>query len=169
MQTINRNIIYINKDILSEVRSRFNNNTSIIIPNLCDSVDFITSNFSNRLADTFPESEKNYSVLGEHFTKRNLGYVQYITANINKEIKNKNNIVIANMICHRYKKLNYGYLSLCMFKIKEYAKNMLSRLDTSSVEIHLSSASFKEEDQKFIRYLITDIWLDKISVFLYQK
>lgn len=176
MKTINKALIHINKDIFTELIPRFNNgNISIIIPNICNTNCTFTPGFGKKLALNFPETEKNYLMLGKSFTTKNPGYVQYVNLNINKNIQNKNSIIIANMICGHHsrpnKKINYGHLAICMYKIKQYASELCNHnYEDSNIEIHMSriNNSIVGSDWKFIENLIDDIWLDKFNIFIYS-
>lgn len=177
---IPHNLYYINNISLFEnvenIASNTINSTSVIIPHVCNNTNVFGAGFAKAIADIYPEVKYNYHLLGKSFLQQNLGYVQYIDIKSNKISENK--IIVANMIAQnglqnskKHRPLNYGSLTVCMFRIKNYIKELRNHFpDMQNVEIHAPKfgSGLSGGNWHFISELIADIWSD-VSVFIYTK
>lgn len=174
------NIHYIsNISLFDSVHNRVSsqiNGASVLIPHVCNNTNVFGAGFAKSIADIYPEVKYNYHLLGKSFLQQNLGYVQYIDIKSNKISENK--IIIANMIAQNglqnsktHRPLNYGSLAVCMFRIKNYVKELRNHFpDMQNIEIHAPKfgSGLSGGNWNFISELISDIWSD-ISVFIYTK
>jgi hypothetical protein len=152
------------------------NQTTIIIPHVCNNLDIFGGGFAKAIGDKFPEVKQNYHLLGKSFLKNNIGYCQFIDINYSFNYHSK--LVACNMICqdgfpsnNKQRALHYGALVSSMYKIKKYVSDLItqSRDDIHNIEIHAPKfgSGIAGGNWNFISELIDDIWKE-IPVFIYQ-
>ena len=173
----NSTLSFMSGDVLESVDALFASNTrshTIIIPHVCNNIDLFGAGFARAVADRHPIVKENYHLIGPNFMKNNMGYVQFVDT----PIKHKNHkLVFANMIAQNgvinrlnARPLNYGALTIAMYKVKNYVRQLQAEPDKSSkIEIHCPrfGAGLSGGKWEFIQELIQDIW-NNIPVFIYK-
>ena len=169
-------LYFVNNDIFADAKHTVSNPISrntIIIPHVCNNHNSYGAGFAAAVASEFPLAKENYHML---VVKQNLGYSQFVKV----YEKNKNAIIIANMICQNGFKtktnprpLNYAHLVVCMYKLKQYAMDLKASVkdEQHSVEIYCPKfgSGLAGGKWEFIENLINDIWTDQFNVYVYSK
>lgn len=162
--TSKKNIFHIVSDILKN-----NIDTSVLIPNSCNTDNNIVSKFSTLIYDQYPIVKQN--ILLNHQNK--IGTNKYITLLDNT--KTKSQIIIANMFCeskNTYSKrnINYGALAMCMMDINKYCREYNKINSDKKIQIHSPKfgTGFSGGDWKTIANLIDDIWAKHFTTFIYE-
>jgi hypothetical protein len=172
---LTNNILILKDDLFSSIDSILAsvNSTTIIVPHVCNNIDVFGGGFTGGIVKHYPIVRDNYHMLGPSFLKKNLGYVQFITAKENKASSNK--IIFANMIAQNgtisfNNKRPLNYLALCK-SMAEVAKYIRSNKNSSEQDFHIHAPKFGSGlaggNWSFIYNLIEDIWTD-IPVFIYD-
>lgn len=148
------------------------NGSNIIVPHVCNNSNIFGGGFTSGIDKYYPIVGENYRLLGKHFLKNNLGYVQYIEADKDKTYGYK--LIFANMIAQNgtisksnYRPLNYGALVKCMMSVNSYIQTSFDK--DSPVQIHAPKfgSGLAGGNWFFIEELINDIW-PNYSVFIYD-
>jgi hypothetical protein len=167
LNTIKNNLFLSINNIFSST-----NNTTIIVPHVCNNIDLFGGGFTGDIINHYPIVKDNYHMLGKYFLQKNLGYTQFVTAK--EDNKNKNKIVFANMIAQNgifslKNKRPLNYLALCksMVAVGQYAKD--EKKNERIVQIHAPKfgSGLAKGNWHFIANLIEDIWAD-LPMFIYE-
>jgi hypothetical protein len=164
----------IKKDLFLFIDNIFSstNNTTIIVPHVCNNIDLFGGGFTGDIINHYPIVKDNYHMLGKHFLQKNLGYTQFVTAK--EDNKNKNKIVFANMIAQNgifslKNKRPLNYLALCksMVAVGQYIKDEKKNERVTQIHAPKFGSGLAKGNWNFISDLIEDIWGD-LSVFIYD-
>lgn len=163
-------------DSISKMLDQPNQTKTLIIPHVCNNENVFGAGFAKAIGDVFPEVKYNYHLLGKPFLQQNLGYVQFIDIKLPKN--NNIKLVVANMIAQNglvsiknNRPLNYGALAICMYRIKNYIKELKTNFhDMQNIEIHSPKfgSGLAGGNWIFISEMIKDIWHD-IPILVYTK
>lgn len=148
------------------------NGTSVIVPHVCNNIDSFGAGFASGVAKYYPIVKQNYHMLGTHFLKNNLGYVQFVQ--VAKDNTYGHKLVFANMIAqngvisaNNPRPLNYAALVKSMTAVSSYINQNFDR--ESRVQIHAPKfgSGLAGGNWQFIEQLIEDIW-SNIPVYIYD-
>jgi hypothetical protein len=175
MKTLSRHIPIIYDNLFTSVESIIYggyHGSSIIVPHVCNNVNVFGGGFTAGITKYYPIVGENYSLLGTHFLKNNLGYVQYVETTKDNTYGHK--LIFANMIAQNGiiskqnpRPLNYGALVKCMLSVSSYLHNNFDK--DSPVQIHAPKfgSGLAGGNWSLIEELISDIW-SKYNVFIYD-
>jgi hypothetical protein len=149
-----------------------NNGSSVIVPHVCNNINSFGAGFAAELAHYYPIVKENYHLLGSHFLKHNLGYVQFIE--VYKDTTFDHKLIFANMISQNgtisqrnTRPLNYLALVKCMNQINNFITKNFN--NDSLIQIHAPrfGCGLAGGNWDFITDLIQDIWTNQ-KVFVYN-
>jgi hypothetical protein len=147
------------------------NGTSVIVPHVCNNIGAFGAGFAGGVAKHYPIVKENYHLLGNHFLKNNLGYVQFVE--VDKDNTYGHKLIFANMIAQNgtisttnNRPLHYGALVKSMYRLISYINE---NYNDQKIQIHCPKfgCGLAGGNWKFIEQLIEDIWYDK-TVFIYD-
>lgn len=153
------------------VHSGYNGST-IIVPHVCNNIGVFGGGFTAGISKHYPIVKENYHLLGNHFLKNNLGYVQYVE--VSKDNVYGHKLVFANMIAqngtiskNNNRPLHYGALVKCMSSVSSYINNHFK--EDNPVQIHAPKfgSGLAGGNWNFVHELIADIW-NNYPVFIYS-
>lgn len=176
MKTLSKKIPIVYKNLFTSIEAPIKtgyNGCSIIVPHVCNNINTFGAGFAAGVAKYFPIVKENYHLLGSHFLKNNLGYVQYVE--VMKEPTYGHKLIFANMIAQNGivsntnpRPLNYYALCKCMISVSSFIKNSF---DTESkVQIHAPKfgSGLAGGNWVFIEDLIKDVWSNH-TVIIYDN
>ena len=148
------------------------NGTSIIVPHVCNNANIFGGGFTAGISKHYPIVKENYHLLGNHFLKNSLGYVQYVE--VAKDNTYGHKLIFANMIAQNgtiskqnSRPLNYAALVKCMMSVSSYLQKTFDK--DQKVQIHAPKfgSGLAGGHWFFIEELIKDIWSNH-TVFIYD-
>lgn len=148
------------------------NGTSIIVPHVCNNIDSFGAGFAAGIAKHYPLVKENYHLLGSHFLKNNLGYVQYVE--VAKDSNYGHKLIFANMIAqngilskYNPRPLNYYALVKSMTSIVSFINKNFDADHPIQIHAPKFGSGLAGGNWQFIEELIKDIW-SNIPVFIYD-
>lgn len=162
----------IKRDIFSVCDSRLSSqkHSAIVFIHTTFTDKFITSGLSKIIIDKYPNIMNNYSIS----TNRNLGNVVYLE--IDKNHKNNNKLILANIICHKKPRRsidntrNFNYVAFAhgLLNIKNYISKLNNYgYDDIEIMMPIISAHNSGANWCFISEIFRDIDLNtNISFYI---
>lgn len=147
------------------------NGTSVIVPHICNNIGAFGAGFAGGVAKHYPLVKENYHLLGNHFLKNNLGYVQFVE--VDKDNTYGHKLIFANMIAqngtisiNNNRPLHYGALVKSMYRVVSYINE---NFNDQKVQLHCPKfgCGLAGGNWNFIKNLIEDIWTE-IPIVIYQ-
>lgn len=174
MKTMNKPLIVYGNlfDFVKEQIHNGYNGSSIIVPHVCNNINAFGAGFAGAVSRYYPIVKENYHLLGSHFLKNNLGYVQFVE--VDKDQSYGHKLIFANMIAQNNtisksnpRPLHYGALVKSMYRVSSYIRDSFD--SENKVQIHCPKfgCGLAGGNWNFISDLIEDIWCGQ-TVHIYQ-